>query len=86
MRKVTIGAVQMRCCADAAKNLEHAEELARRAAAAGANVILLPELFERPYFCQERRYEFYSYAQEPERTLRCSDSAPLQRSLARSYP
>ncbi len=67
MRKVTIGAVQMRCCADAAKNLEHAEELARRAAAAGANVILLPELFERPYFCQERRYEFYSYAQEPEK-------------------
>lgn len=24
--------------------------------------MLLPELFERPYFCQERRYEYYAYA------------------------
>ena len=34
----------------------------RKAAAEGAQIILLPELFERPYFCQERRYEYYQYA------------------------
>ena len=28
----------------------------------GANIILLPELFERQYFCQEKRYDYYNYA------------------------
>ena len=36
--------------------------MVRKAAAEGANVILLPELFEREYFCQQRRYDFYHYA------------------------
>ncbi len=62
MRNVTIGVVQMRCGTDAAENIEKAERLARKAAEQGAGVILLPELFERPYFCQERRYEYYRYA------------------------
>lgn len=62
MRKVTVAAVQMRCGRDAGNNLDRAEALVRRAAAEGANVILLPELFEHPYFCQERRYEYYEYA------------------------
>ena len=34
----------------------------RKAAAEGANIVLLPELFERTYFCQQRRYDFYTYA------------------------
>ena len=38
----------------------------RQAAAKGAEIVLLPELFERPYFCQERRYEYYEYAQTAE--------------------
>ena len=42
------------------------EELVRQAAAKGAEIVLLPELFERPYFCQERRYEYYEYAQTAE--------------------
>lgn len=66
MRKVTIGAVQMRCVLDAAENIEKADALVRQAAEAGAGVILLPELFERPYFCQERRYEYYHYAKPVE--------------------
>ena len=62
MRNVTIGAVQMRCDRDPQQNISRAEALVREAAKKGAQVILLPELFERPYFCQERRYAFYSYA------------------------
>ena len=34
----------------------------REAAAQGAQIILLPELWERPYFCQQRRYDFYKFA------------------------
>ena len=62
MSKVTIAAVQMKMSSDPAENLGHAEALVREAAANGANIVLLPELFERPYFCQERRYEFLEYA------------------------
>ena len=40
--------------------------MVREAAANGANVILLPELFEREYFCQQRRYDFYQYAKTVE--------------------
>ena len=62
MRMVTVAAVQMHCSRDVTDNLERAEQLVRQAAAQGANVILLPELFERQYFCQERQYEYYAYA------------------------
>jgi len=62
MRNVTIGAIQMQCSPNPDANLNKAEALVRQAAANGANVILLPELFEFPYFCQERRYSYYSYA------------------------
>lgn len=62
MRKVTIGTVQMKCSTEVSENIEKADVLVRQAAAQGANVILLPELFERQYFCQERRYEYYSFA------------------------
>lgn len=64
MRKITVAAVQMRCEKDRQANLEKAEKMVRKAAEAGANVILLPELFEREYFCQQRCYEFYQYAEE----------------------
>lgn len=62
MRKVKVAAVQMRCAATVEENLRHVEELVREAAANGAKLILLPELWERPYFCQERRYAYYQYA------------------------
>lgn len=62
MRKVTIAAVQMQCGREVKENIEKADAMVQKAAQAGANVILLPELFERQYFCQERRYDYYSFA------------------------
>lgn len=62
MRKVTVGAVQLQCCSNLSENINKAERMVRQAAAEGANIILLPELFERQYFCQERRYDYYSFA------------------------
>lgn len=47
----------------AEKSTEKADKLVREAAEKGANVILLPELFENPYFCQERKYESYALAE-----------------------
>ena len=62
MKKITVAAVQMQCTPSVEENIAKADKMVRDAASRGANIILLPELFERPYFCQERRYEFYDYA------------------------
>jgi N-carbamoylputrescine amidase len=53
-RPVTLAAIQMSCGWDGAVNIAKAEELVREAAGRGAQVILLPELFETPYFCIEQ--------------------------------
>ena len=65
MRKVTVAAIQMACSPDAAENRRTAEAMVRQAAGNGAQIILLPELFETPYFCQERRYASYELAPTP---------------------
>lgn len=44
------------------ENLERAEALVRQAAASGAQVVLLPELFEGPYFPREERAEHFERA------------------------
>ncbi len=62
MSLVKVAAIQLDCVADPQANLAHAEKLVRKAANEGAKIILLPELFERPYFCQEQRYDYYAYA------------------------
>ena len=62
MRNVTVAAIQMQCGKFVEDNINKADQMVRQAAKQGANIILLPELFERPYFCQERRYEYYAYA------------------------
>ena len=63
MRNVRVAAIQMQCAKDVATNIQTAERLVRQATEQGAQIILLPELFERPYFCQERQYDYYHYAQ-----------------------
>ena len=66
MSKIKAAAIQMKCSTNPKESLSHAEEMVREATANGANVILLPELFEREYFCQQRRYDFYQYAKTVE--------------------
>jgi len=63
MRKVKVAAIQMSCSPIQQENLDKAEKMIREAASKGANLILLPELFDRWYFCQERRYDYYGFAQ-----------------------
>ncbi len=53
-RRVTVAATQFACGWDRDANLDNAERLLRRAARDGAQVILLQELFETPYFCIEQ--------------------------------
>lgn len=62
MRKVTAAAIQMSVPESREQALDKAEALVRKAADGGAKIILLPELFETKYFCQERRYDYYDLA------------------------
>jgi N-carbamoylputrescine amidase len=51
-QKLTVGLIQQRCSADAARNLAASIEGIRKAAARGARLLLLPELHTSLYFCQ----------------------------------
>jgi N-carbamoylputrescine amidase len=53
-RLVRVAATQFACDWDRAGNLARAERLVRAAAGQGAQIILLQELFETPYFCIEQ--------------------------------
>ena len=61
-RKVTVAATQMKCSAVHDENLQNAEKLVRVAAAQGANIVLLQELFETPYFCKDQKPEYFEWA------------------------
>ena len=62
MRNVTFAAVQFACSWDRELNLSTAERLTRTAAGQGAQVILLQELFETPYFCAVQKRDYLALA------------------------
>ncbi len=64
MSTVTVAATQFAMSPDRAANIAHAEEIVRQAAAAGAQIILLPELFELPYWCKDQDPRWFAEAGE----------------------
>lgn len=64
MRKVKVAATQMSCSNKIEENIVKAERFVREAAAQGAQIILLQELFETLYFCQKEQEGNYKYAIE----------------------
>lgn len=64
MRKVKVAATQISCSCNIDENISKAEKFIREAAEKGAQIILLQELFETPYFCQKEKSDYYIYATE----------------------
>ncbi|WP_211104046.1 N-carbamoylputrescine amidase [Skermanella pratensis] len=62
MRNVTLAATQTSCTWDREANVATAERIVRHAAREGAQIILLQELFETPYFCQDQKQELFALA------------------------
>lgn len=62
MRTVTVAATQMACTWDRAGNVQRAEALVREAAGRGAQIVLLQELFETPYFCTDQKADLFALA------------------------
>jgi len=63
MAKVKVGLVQMSCVADKQSNLDKARLKIREAAAKGAEIICLQELFTSLYFCDVEDYEHFKLAE-----------------------
>ena len=62
-RPLKLGLIQMSCSPDPQANLRKAVERVTEAAAAGANVICLPELFRSQYFCQREDHAAFDLAE-----------------------
>lgn len=63
MSEVKVGLVQMTCTASKEENLQKAVSKVRAAAAEGAQVICLQELFTSLYFCDEENYDNFQLAE-----------------------
>lgn len=77
--KTTVAATQFASTDNREENLATAERLIRAAAAQGANIILIQELFETPYFCKEHDQRNFSLA----RTIGESPAVQRFQALAR---
>ena len=81
MRKVRVAATQMSCSTHKEENIAKAENLVREAAAQGAQIILLQELFESLYFCQVEKPEFFDLATPVEENIAISHFSAVARDL-----
>jgi N-carbamoylputrescine amidase len=63
MSKVKVGLVQMSCSGDAKSNMDKAIAGIKEAAAKGANIVCLQELFTSLYFCDVEDYENFKLAE-----------------------
>jgi len=61
--KFTIGLIQMKCGAKPEENLARASEKIREAAAKGAQIVCLHELFRSEYFCREENPDIFNLAE-----------------------
>jgi N-carbamoylputrescine amidase len=81
MRNVTFAATQYACSWDKRANVAKAKDLVRQAASKGANAILIQELFETPYFCQDQSPDYFALAQPFEGNPLIAEMADLAKEL-----
>ncbi|MCB2110389.1 MAG: N-carbamoylputrescine amidase [Defluviimonas sp.] len=86
MTLLTVAATQMACSWDLDANIARAEALVRAAAADGARIILLQELFETPYFCLEISDRFFDLAHPLSENRAVAHFRALARDLAVVLP
>ena len=84
--KVSVAATQMACSWDIDANLDRAEAMVRKAAGAGADIVLLQELFETPYFCITQQEKHFDLAQPLEGNSLLQRFASLAKELGVVLP
>jgi len=86
MRPITLAATQFACSWDARANIDKAKSLVRAAAKAGANAVLIQELFETPYFCQDQLVDHFKLAAPAEGNPLLAEMSDLARELGVVLP
>jgi len=86
MRNVTVAATQMACGIEAAANILQAEALVREAAGKGAQIVLVQELFESPYFCQDQVHAYFELAKPLAENAAVKHFAPIAKELGVVLP
>ncbi len=86
MRRLTVAATQFACGPDIAGNVDKAEALVRQAAARGAQIVLLQELFETPYFCKDQLQGHFALARPARGHPTLARMASLARELGVVLP
>ncbi|MDB6063092.1 MAG: carbon-nitrogen hydrolase [Verrucomicrobiaceae bacterium] len=86
MRNVTVAATQMACGWNRPENIQRAENLVREAAKQGAQIILLQELFETPYFCIDQNAQHFALATTLEENPAVNHFRNVARELAVVLP
>jgi N-carbamoylputrescine amidase len=86
MRNVTVAATQFACTWDRAANIAKAKQMVRQAHAKGANIILIQELFETPYFCKDQLAKHFDLAQPFSGNPLIAEFAALARELGVVLP
>src|SRR5262249_21202596 len=81
-----LAAAQFACSWNRASNIAKAKEMVHAAAAKGANLVLLPELFETPYFCQDQSARHFALARPFEDNPLIAEFAELARELSLVLP
>lgn len=78
---VKVSAIQMSMSQERGANILKAERLVRIAFSNGAQIILLPELFEGLYFCKDMDSQYFSWANERENNSLIEHFASLAKEL-----
>jgi N-carbamoylputrescine amidase len=96
MRQVTVAATQMACSLltstqmahefDTSVNILRAEKLVREAAGKGAQIILIQELFESPYFCQDMIHAHFGLAKPLEENAAVKHFSAVAKELSVVLP
>jgi N-carbamoylputrescine amidase len=86
MRKITLAATQYACSWDTRANVEKAVALVRAASAKGANAVLIQELFETPYFCQDQLVDHFKLAAPAEGNPLIAQMSELAKELGVVLP
>ena len=79
--KVKVAATQMTCSWELEENINKAKNIIKNAANQGANIILLQELFQTPYFCIEYDENIFRLAKEFENNPLLKEMADIAKQL-----
>ena len=86
MTEITCAALQLAFTDDMTRDIAATADLVREAAAAGAQVVLPPELFQGYYFCRHERDEFFSRAYPVQEHPALNAMVPLAADLGIAIP